>query len=271
MSAVWSIVLAECIKLRGRSVPVFSALILVGGSVFVPIVVWALAAVDPARYSSICTLWLGFPVSVLRYRMALEFGGLLLISLAFAEIVGGEYVSDTWKMVLPRMANRYVVILVKLILIIGASATVLVAGGVVYSSVGVAVLVLKGEVAVFPVSVAAYVVPTILTVLELLFYATCAFAVALFCRSTVAGALAGVSAPIVLSLVTFRQVAIVLPNVHFLNLSAHLANRALFGYVDVLLGTRVSPLLSAGALVAYVVAIVGLALVVFGKRDILGK
>lgn len=267
----FSYVRAELVKMRSRPVPMYSALVVGGLAIFVPLVMVALAMLNPRQYASVCVYWLSFPNSLFGYGQALGLGGGLVTCLVAADSCGSEYAADTWKMILPRMRGRWTIVLTKLGTTVGLSTIIVVGGAVVYCLAGYVCLSLRGELGSYAMRTTPRLIELSCQIIELEFYAVVAFCVALVSRSTVGGLIVGLLLPLLLPIFTFRQIAYVMPNVHFMNIVDHLVAPAQLIYVDILFGQRTHPAISAAVLAGLAGMAVTAAGWLFSWRDIVGK
>lgn len=265
------LVRAEVVKMRTRPIPLYSALAVVGLSIFAPLVIVGLAVINPVEYAGVCSYWLSFPNSLFGYGQVLGVGGGLLTCLVAADTVGSEYAADTWKMILPRMKGRWTIVLTKLGVTLGLSTLFVLGGAALYCLLGYAFLSLRGEAGLSAMRVAPRVIELSCQIVELEFYSVLAFCVALVSRSTVIGLAAGLFVPLLLPIFTFGQISYLMPNVHFMNILDHLVAPSQLIYVDVLFGARVHPVISAVVLVGLASIGVAAAGWLFSWRDIVSR
>lgn len=260
---------AELIKLTRRPAAVYTALFVVVSAAVAPLVMTSLAYFQPERYRGAAQWWMAFPLSLQFFGYAMSLVAAFPACILAADLVGSEYRLGTWSMIVPRAHRRSEIVLAKALLVVVLIPVVFGVGSALYTLGGFICCHLLSVPSTVPLPAFAAVGGVAVECVRALFFSLLAFAVTVLFRSTIFGVAAGLVAPLLLELVTFRQTSVFLPNIHLTNLQAFTSGERNL-ILDHLVGFKLPFEVSVGILMVYVAGFLAVSVVTFARRDIAG-
>jgi ABC-type transport system involved in multi-copper enzyme maturation permease subunit len=259
---------SEWVRGRGRPVEKYTGAIVIVLGVMIPIIMVLISSRNAfMRKSALETL--AFPSSLRAARTMAALVGPFWAAALGSNIVGAEYQYGTWPWLLVRSSSRLRLVLIKLVSVASRVVALTVVGIGTFVGMAAAVCTLTGApIAGESMTLGQMAIPFVGMAGAMAFAAAIGLTLTVVTRSVAFGTLTGALAQPLFSAIRFKETAPWIPYVHLENLQSRLLTGQPSPFLKQAYEFQMSGRASAGVLGLELLVVLGIALVVFRRQEI---